>query len=152
MHALLRRIDGVLLNAAQQCLLIWQTRLKLPETVSSVENTSGATVFHSEPQISIPTQPSLSSHHEMDLDDNQRQITSSAMSIVADSEPACAEGAGSTAEPEDTAIINQLKKRGIGKYYCQYGLSCRKGGVTSSGTMKEFTRNSDFRYVHGVPR
>ena len=42
---------------------------------------------------------------------------------------------------------SELRKRGKGSYLCPHGLGCSKGGVTASGQVKEFQRNSDFRLV-----
>jgi hypothetical protein len=127
--------------------LIWKDCPELPESFSSTNRTGRELELLSELPILNITQPSLPSHHDMDLLDDEQQTTSSTAIIVTDREPASA-GFGRTIEPEGLMMdlpTNLLKKRGIGKYYCHYGLSCSKGGVTSSGSVKEFTRNSDFR-------
>src|SRR6266480_7187827 len=41
------------------------------------------------------------------------------------------------------SLLEQLKPRGKGRYFCPHGKSCDKGGVTN-GQLKEFNRNSDF--------
>jgi len=44
------------------------------------------------------------------------------------------------------ASSEELRVRGTGNYTCPQGLSCRKGGLHKDGTIRVFSRNSDFRY------
>jgi hypothetical protein len=49
-------------------------------------------------------------------------------------------------DASEVPSLDRLKSRGKGNYICPQGMNCKKGGA-ENGTMKIFTRNSDFRYV-----
>jgi hypothetical protein len=48
-------------------------------------------------------------------------------------------------------LLEQMKYRGKGTYYCPYGQDCVKGGVAPDGTPITFMRNSSFKYVACYP-
>jgi hypothetical protein len=149
-HAILREINRVLLEANQKCLSAWRGCPELPAWSASAEN-AGATTELSPLQARNVAQPSSTSEHNLDIDndigDNKQLSSSSSPSVHTDFERASTEVVPRVATPEVVmgSRSTPLTKRGIGKYYCPYGLSCDKGGVMSPGTMKEFNRNSDFR-------
>jgi hypothetical protein len=150
-HAVLREINRLLLDANQKCLSAWQGSPEPPAWNASAENIGATTEFGPALQATNLVQPSSPSEHNLDVDDeihdDQQLSSSSCPSVNTDFERASTEVVPRAPTPE--AVMGSgskpLTKRGTGKYYCPYGLSCGKGGVTSPGKMKEFNRNSDFR-------
>ncbi|KAH8590663.1 hypothetical protein B0O99DRAFT_691441 [Bisporella sp. PMI_857] len=52
---------------------------------------------------------------------------------------------GMDEESPEVPFIEQLRARGKGVYKCPHKENCRKGGVLPDGTIRIFSRNSEFR-------
>ncbi|KAI0109227.1 hypothetical protein GGR51DRAFT_558586 [Nemania sp. FL0031] len=52
------------------------------------------------------------------------------------------------AEPSNAVVedlLEEMSSRGKGSYFCPYGASCLKGGVSTDGSLTVFERNSAFK-------
>jgi hypothetical protein len=125
-----RNVTDHLSSVADRCYAIWQESPAPPpseQDASSISQDLG---------LSVASQILHRQSSESDISavhPSNQEVGNGIISVAPD------HGVSSV-----QSLLEQLKTRGKGKYFCPHGMSCDKGGVIN-GQLKEFNRNSDFR-------